>query len=109
MAGHSSDGQPCSVMSGHTPVAMSWSTARSSSTATPCRSMIERLRSISPWVWLGSGDRLRVQLTYSARRSSNRHAAASASSCSVTGPPSVGDIAQESLSDGRPRYMSLQR
>jgi hypothetical protein len=50
--GHSSDGQPCSVMSGHTPVAMSWSTARSSSTATPWRSMIERLRSIRPWVWL---------------------------------------------------------
>ena len=46
-------------MSGHTPVAMSWSTARSSSTPTPWRSMIDRLRSISPWVWLGSGERLR--------------------------------------------------
>src|SRR5829696_9719982 len=35
---------------------------RSSSTATPCCCMIERLRSIRPWVWLRSGDRLRVQL-----------------------------------------------
>ena len=30
--GHSSLAQPCSVMSGQTPVAMSWSTARISST-----------------------------------------------------------------------------
>ena len=66
MAGQASLGQPCSVMSGHTPVAMSWSTARSSATATPWRSMIDRLRSISPWVWLRSGERFRVQLTYSA-------------------------------------------
>src|SRR5918993_4296144 len=73
MAGQASDGQPCSVMSGQTPVAMSWSTARSSSTATPWRSMIERLTLIRPWVWLGSGERLRVQFTYSARRPSNRH------------------------------------
>ena len=28
MAGHSSRSHPCSVMSGHTPVAMSWSMAR---------------------------------------------------------------------------------
>jgi hypothetical protein len=34
--------------------------------------MIERLLSISPWVWLGSGDRFRVQFTYNARRSSKR-------------------------------------
>src|ERR671911_390239 len=47
--------QPCSVMSGHTPVAMSWSTARSWVTATPWRSMTDRLTSISPWVWLRSG------------------------------------------------------
>ena len=50
-----SDGQasvaaPCSVMSGHTPVAMSWSTARIVSTRTPCLRMIAALRSISPWV-----------------------------------------------------------
>ena len=90
MAGQASVGQPCSVMSGQVPVAMSWSTARSSSTATPWRSMIERLRSISPWVWLGSGERFRVQLMYSALSPSNRQAAASASSCSVTGTPLGG-------------------
>jgi hypothetical protein len=60
-------------MYGQTPVAMSWSTARSSATATPCRSMIDRLTSISPWVWLRSGERFRVQFTYRARRSSKRH------------------------------------
>ena len=47
-SGHSSLAQPCSDMSGHTPVAMSWSIARITSTATPCLSMIARLRSISP-------------------------------------------------------------
>ena len=57
-------------MSGHTPVAMSWSTARIWSTWTPFVVMIEALRSISPWVLLGSGDRFRVQLITSARRSS---------------------------------------
>ena len=31
-AGHASVAQPCSVMSGQTPVAMSWSTARITST-----------------------------------------------------------------------------
>ena len=35
MAGHSSRSQPCSVMSGQTPVAMSWSMARTTSTVTP--------------------------------------------------------------------------
>jgi hypothetical protein len=60
-------------MSGQVPVAMSWSTARSTSTATPWRSMIERLRSISPSVWLGSGERFKVQFTNSARGSSKRH------------------------------------
>src|SRR5918993_2389485 len=73
MAGQASLAQPWVVMSGQTPVAMSWSTARSSVTATPWPSMIDRLRLISPWVWLGSGERLRVQFTYSARRPSNRH------------------------------------
>src|SRR5438128_12064089 len=72
MAGQSSTGQPCSVMSGQTPVAMLWSTARTSSTSTPCFSRIRRLRFTSPSVLLGSGDRFRVQFTYSARRSSYR-------------------------------------
>src|SRR5215207_9841596 len=58
---------------GPDPVARSWSTAHNSVTATPWRSMIERLRLIGPWVWLGSGERLRVQFTYNARRPSNRH------------------------------------
>ncbi len=63
MAGQASLGQPCSVMSGHTPVAMSWSTARSRVTATPCFSMMARLTSMSPSVWLSSGERFNVQLT----------------------------------------------
>jgi len=42
------------------------------STATPCVVMIWALTSISPWVWLGSGERFRVQLMNSARRSSYR-------------------------------------
>src|SRR6266496_1302296 len=73
MPGQSSAAQPCSVMSGQTPVAMSWSMARSTSTLTPCFSMIARLRSTNPWVWLRSGDRFSVQLITSARRSSKRH------------------------------------
>src|SRR5919202_3399158 len=72
MAGQASLAQPCSVMSGHTPVAMSWSTARITSTVTPCFSMIDRLRSISPPVWVSWGERLSVQLTNNARRSSYR-------------------------------------
>ena len=35
IAGHSSAGQPCSVMSGYTPTGISWSTARITSTADP--------------------------------------------------------------------------
>src|SRR5829696_6530666 len=66
---------------------------RSSSTATPCCSMIERLRSIRPWVWLRSGDRLRVQLMYSARRSSKRHSPAPVPVGSVIKPPGVGKSA----------------
>ena len=55
-------------MSGQTPVAMSWSMARTTSTWTPCFSMIVRLASTSPWVLLGSGDRFSVQLMKSALR-----------------------------------------
>ena len=69
-AGHSSLGQPCSVMSGYTPVAMSWSTARITSTDTPLRRMMPIDRSARPWVLDTSGDRFSVQLTNSARRSS---------------------------------------
>ena len=67
--GQSSVAQPCSRMSGHTPVAMSWSTARTTSTSTPCLRMIPVLISIRPSVLLGSGERLSVQLMNNARRS----------------------------------------
>jgi hypothetical protein len=56
-------------MSGHTPVAIGWSIARSVSTVTPLAAMIAALTSIRPWVWLSSGERLSVQLITSARRS----------------------------------------
>jgi hypothetical protein len=46
--GQSSLVQPWSRMSGHTPVAMSWSTARITSTSAPCFSMIWVLMSIRP-------------------------------------------------------------
>ena len=69
IAGQSSVSQPCSVMSGQTPVAMSWSIARTTSTCTPWVSMMCRLMSTSPWVLLGSGDRFSVQLMNSALRS----------------------------------------
>ena len=55
-------------MSGHTPVAMSWSTARTTSTSTPCLVMIRVLMSTRPWVLLVSGDRFNVQLMNRARR-----------------------------------------
>jgi hypothetical protein len=74
-------------MSGHTPVAMSWSTARSVSTVTPLACMTARLRSISPWVWLRSGDRLSVQLMNSARRSSYRGCSVSVVLGAVIAPP----------------------
>ncbi len=61
--------QPCSVMSGQTPVAMSWSTARTTSTVTPWRRMISIEMSARPCVFETSGDRFKVQLTNSARRS----------------------------------------
>src|SRR5215210_4474734 len=47
---------------------MSWSTARRTSTSTPCLRMIAALASTSPWVWLRSGERFSVQLTNMARR-----------------------------------------
>src|SRR5262245_41644393 len=68
ISGHSSVCQPCSRMSGQTPVAMSWSMARTTSTWTPCLSMIAALASTRPWVLLGSGDLFRVQLMKRARR-----------------------------------------
>lgn len=49
-AGHSSVAKPCSVMSGYTPGAMSWSTARISEVVTPHSIMIAALLSIRPWV-----------------------------------------------------------
>ena len=69
ICGHSSRSQPCSVMSGQTPVAISWSIARMHSTSTPLRRMISIEMSISPWVLETSGLRFRVQLMNSARRS----------------------------------------
>ena len=44
-------------------------------------------QSISPSVWLRSGERLSVQLMKSARRSSNRHGSVLAASGCVIGPP----------------------
>ena len=69
IAGHSSSAQPCSVMSGQTPVAISWSTARMPSTATPLRRMISIEMSIRPWVLETSGLRFSVQLMKRALRS----------------------------------------
>ena len=62
IGGQSSRSQPCSVMSGQTPVAMSWSMARTWSTVIPCCSMIAIERSASAWVCDRSGERFRVQL-----------------------------------------------
>ena len=82
IAGQPSRSQPCSVMSGQTPVAMSWSTARNWSTVTPLRSMIVIDRSASPWVCETSGERLRVQLMKTARRSEkSQREVAQSSSC----------------------------
>src|SRR5215831_13063933 len=57
------------------------------STATPFFVMISALRSISPCVWLRSGDRFKVQLMNSARRPSNRHGSAASSLSSVIAVP----------------------
>ena len=70
ISGQSSLAAPCSRMSGHTPVAMSWSMARTISTATPCLRMMCALASTRPWVLLISGDRFSVQLMNRAFRSS---------------------------------------
>ena len=56
-------------MSGQTPVAISWSTARMHSTATPLRRMISIEMSIRPWVLETSGLRFSVQLMKNALRS----------------------------------------
>ena len=56
-------------MSGQTPVAISWSTARMFSTLTPLRRMISSEMSINPWVLDTSGLRFKVQLMKRARRS----------------------------------------
>ncbi len=69
IAGHSSASQPCSVMSGQTPVAMSWSIARMHSTSTSFRRMISIEMSIRPCVFDTSGLRFSVQLMKNARRS----------------------------------------
>jgi hypothetical protein len=68
-SGHSSVAQPCSRMSGYTPLAMSWSTVRMTRVATPCFSMISRLMVIRPSVLLVSGERFSVPLKYRALRS----------------------------------------
>src|SRR5256714_3224461 len=95
-AGQSSVVQPCSVMSGQTPVAMSWSTARITSTATPCCAMMAALTSTRPWVWDSSGERLRVQLMNSARRSSYLVSVMSSPFCPGTGKtlPACGRAAE---------------
>ena len=69
ISGQSSLSQPCSVMSGQTPVAMSRSTARTRSTVTPLRRMISIEISPRPSVLDTSGERLSVQLMKNARRS----------------------------------------
>ena len=69
ICGQSSRSQPCSVMSGQTPVAIWWSIARMPSTWTPLRRMISAEMSMSPCVWERSGPRLSVQLMKSAFRS----------------------------------------
>ena len=57
-------------MSGHTPGGITWSTVRTTSNLTPTRSMIPRGIASRASVWLGSGERLRVPLKTTARRSS---------------------------------------
>ncbi len=56
-------------MSGQTPLAISWSTARMQSTLTPLRRMISIEMSISPCVLETSGLRFSVQLMKKALRS----------------------------------------
>jgi hypothetical protein len=68
-SGQASISHPCSRMSGCTPVAMGWSTARNWSTRTPCLAMIDALASTSSWVWPLPGDRVSVVSMNSAVRS----------------------------------------
>ena len=63
IAGQSSRSHPCSVIFGHTPVAISWSTARITSTETPSFCMIAIEWSARPRVFEISGERFSVQLT----------------------------------------------
>ncbi len=69
IGGQSSVSQPCSVMSGHTPVAMSWSRARIISTSTPLASRMPIEILANPSVLDTSGERFSVQLMNRARRS----------------------------------------
>lgn len=62
ICGHSSLSHPCSVMSGQTPLAISWSTALMNSTSTPLRLMISAEMSMSPRVWDVAGDLFTVVL-----------------------------------------------
>jgi hypothetical protein len=78
MAGHASRFQPCSVMSGQTPVATSWSIRRTVSTVTPCFTMISADASTSAWVFDTSGDRLSVPLMNKALNPEKSGTAASA-------------------------------
>src|SRR5207245_2393807 len=68
--------------SAYTPVAISRSTARTTSTVTAFLSMIEIARSARPCVFDSSGDRLSVQLMNNARRSEKSHRLLSASTSS---------------------------
>ena len=70
-------------------MAMSWSTARTTSTSTPCLRMMAALTSTRPWVLLCSGDRLSVQLTKVARRSEKSVLSVSSTGC---GAASVGVV-----------------
>lgn len=91
IAGQSSRSHPCSVKSGHTPVAISWSTARTTSTDTPRFSMIAIEWSARPRVFEISGERFSVQLTYTALKSLKSHCDSEQSCSSVwrsTDPPS---------------------
>ena len=99
IAGHSSVFQPCSRMSGQTPVAMSWSTNRISSTSTWCLRMIAALASISPWVLLTSGLRFKVQLTKVAFRPEKSWSMAH---CLGRGTQRYTDVRVRLSSDPRP-------
>ncbi len=69
IGGQSSLSHPCSVMSGHTPAAMSWSRARIISVLTPFASRMSIETSASPAVLDTSGERFSVQLMKRALKS----------------------------------------